>query len=107
MAIRDDLIAAVHREIAELAAADVELDSRPPRGRARGRAAGASVVYTLRLDAEEVAALDRRAALLGVTPSALARNFIRIGLSARGPAAMSGIVDRLENAVTELRALVP
>ncbi len=40
-------------------------------------------MYSLRLDSEEVAALEVQAAARGLKPSVLARNLIRVGLRAR------------------------
>jgi hypothetical protein len=59
--------------------------------RSTRRAPGRSTCYSVRLDQGEVAALERRAAAVGLKPSVLARNLIRLGLGA---------------AVLELRTLV-
>ena len=45
------------------------------------RTAGASVVYSIRLDRGELRALERRALVAGIKPTVLARNLIRVGLS--------------------------
>ena len=71
------------------------------------RTPGPSTVFSIRLDDGEVDALERRAALLGIGPTVLARNYIRIGITGAGPAELSGVVDRLADAVHELRTLVP
>jgi hypothetical protein len=68
-----------------------------------------SVVYSLRLGREEVEALEKRAAVRGVKPTALARNLIRIGLIDE-PLDLPAIVEavgRVEDACAELRGLLP
>jgi hypothetical protein len=65
------------------------------------------VVYSIRLDPFEVEALERRSAATGVRPTVLARNLIRIGLSPSQSDALSRVLGRIEQAVAELRALVP
>jgi S-adenosylmethionine:diacylglycerol 3-amino-3-carboxypropyl transferase len=70
------------------------------------RKTGASIVFSVRLDPAELAALEARAVVAGVRPSVLARNLIRTGLAAaRGPD-VAAAVDRLEGVVAELRAAV-
>lgn len=99
-----EAIAAVQRELAAL----TETAQLTPRtGRADRAGSAASAVFTLRLDREELAALERRARARGIKPSVLARNFIRAGLSAGGRDPLAPVVERLEDAVAELRALVP
>jgi hypothetical protein len=71
-------IRAVERQLAAYAEEDRQLSDRLS-ARARRRA-GSSVVYSLRLDPDELAALERRAAVLGLKPSVLARNLVRMGL---------------------------
>ena len=67
---------------------------------------GRSVVYSIRLDQGEVAALETRAAAAGLKPSVLARNLIRIGLGAAGDDELAHVVGRLEATLRELRSLV-
>jgi hypothetical protein len=70
------------------------------------RRAGASIVFSLRLDPAELAALETRALLTGIKPTVLARNLIRTGLAAAHGGEIAAAVDRLEAAVCELRAVV-
>jgi hypothetical protein len=107
MDVREHIIAMVHRQLAELEAGDAVLTTPVPGQRAGKRPPGPSRVYSFRLDVEEVAALRRRAAFLGIPPTVLARNLVRIGLTSPDVVGMNGIVDRLECSVAELRALVP
>jgi hypothetical protein len=97
-------IRAVEAEMAEFARVDAAVadglalrSARHPPGR--------SLVYSIRLDQGEVAALERRAVSLHVKPTVLARNLIRVGLAAGGDDEFARAVDRLETAVRELRAL--
>jgi hypothetical protein len=79
--IHEALVREVERELAEFDAIDARVEqglSQRPR-----RRIGNSVVYSFRLDPGELMALERRAALLGLKPSVLARNLVREGL--RGP----------------------
>jgi hypothetical protein len=101
----------VHAEImARMAQREVEWHERQrleellPRG--RSRTPGQTMVYSLRLDTDEVAALERRALRLGMEPSVLARNLIRSGVTTPLNAELSGALDRLETAVEGLRALI-
>jgi hypothetical protein len=71
-------IAAVEREIAEMEALDAAVAAGLSQRRVRAQA---SVVYSLRLDAGEVTALERRAASLGMKPTVLARSLLRRGLT--------------------------
>lgn len=111
-AARLERIASVEREyealVAERSARRDEADAEPRRSRGRGRqpVVGPSTVYSVRLDHHEVAALERRAAALGIPPSALARNLIRIGVARPMPTDLAHTVDRLERAVAELRTQV-
>jgi hypothetical protein len=78
---RQYALAAVEREFAEhdaLAAAIAE-GLYTPKSRKHTRA---SVVFSVRLSHEEMAALDRKAVAMGLKPSVLARNLVRIGLHA-------------------------
>jgi hypothetical protein len=102
---RLERIAAVQREIDEGDAGDQAVDAHLA-GRGRRAGAGPSVVYSIRLDPGEMAALERRAAALGIRPSVLARNLVRTGLRGRDEDRLPGLVDRLDAAVQELRALV-
>jgi hypothetical protein len=91
----------VNRQLAEMeATADL-----PPTG--RKRIAGQSIVYSIRLDPDEVTGLEHRATLLGIKPTVLARNLIRIGLAGRANSELSDAVDRVIAAAEELRAYVP
>src|SRR3954447_18683954 len=72
------IIASVEREIAEMEAADAAVAAGLAQRRVR---AGRTVVFSVRLDGGEVDALERRAAAIGLKPTVLARNLIRIGLS--------------------------
>jgi hypothetical protein len=63
---------------ADRAAAQQVRSELAARLRRRG---GASLVYSVRLDPSEIAALTRRAAEMGIKPTVLARNLIRVGLS--------------------------
>ena len=103
--IRRQILAEVEREIAELRAADEQVAAGLAQRTAR-RQTGASVVYSIRLDRGEVAALERRAAALGIKPTVLARNLLRVGLSHRADADLDAAISRAEAAVRELRALV-
>jgi hypothetical protein len=60
----------------------------------------------VRLDPDEVRALENRAAVVGIRPTVLARNLIRTGLAAAHGSNLASAVDRLEAAVSELRAVV-
>ncbi len=99
------MVASVRRTAALSVAAQAKPAARASTPRARS--GGAARVLSFRIDAEELAVLERRAALVDVKPSVLARNLVRVGLSADSTDEMSAIVDRLESAVAELRALVP
>jgi hypothetical protein len=104
---RDELIAAVEREIAELEAADdvtSDLEQRARRG--NGGSAGSSVVFSMRLDPGELAALHKRAAVLRVKPSVLARNLVRAGLQTSRDRAVSEAVGRADLAIQDLRAVL-
>jgi hypothetical protein len=70
--IQSELIAEVERELAEFDAAEAQIRAGLAQ-RTRRRQSGASVVYSLRLDSGEVAALERRAAVVGLKRAALAR----------------------------------
>lgn len=105
------LIAQVEREFAEFEAADraaADAAARLTTSKRDAGRAGASVVFTVRLDPQELDALRQRAAARGLRPSVLARNLIRLGLQPPGP---SDEVDRaaehLEAALAAFRALVP
>ena len=102
---RDLMIASVRRTTALWDAAETKLAARATTPRVRP--GGATRVFSFRIDAEELAALERRAALVDLKPSVLARNLVRVGLASDSTDAVSAIVDRLESAVAELRSLVP
>jgi chemotaxis response regulator CheB len=97
-----DYVAEVERELAALDAGAEQLPARDRR-----RRTGPSLVYSVRLDVEEVEALERRAAALNLRPSVLARSLIRVGLSSGGTDAVSRLIDQLESTLAELRDLVP
>ena len=71
------------------------------------REAVETVVYSIRLDRDESRALERRARLMNLKPSVLARNLIRAGLNTRPDQTLSDAVEQLETAVEQLRAIVP
>ncbi|HKC28948.1 MAG TPA: hypothetical protein VKB75_13130 [Jatrophihabitans sp.] len=98
-------IAAVKRELAEMEAYDAAVE-QGLKVRGSRRRAGVSMVYSVRLDTLEVDALERRAVYLGLKPSVLARNLIRIGLQPGRNEEVSLAINRLETAVEELRGLV-
>jgi hypothetical protein len=50
---------------------------------------------------------QRRAALLGIKPTVLARNLVRVGLAAGAGAEVAAAVDRIEAAIRDLRSLIP
>ena len=97
-------IAAVHRELAELDAVNSAV-SDGLRMRSQ-RAAGPSVVFSIRLDRGELMALERRAYIADIKPTVLARNLIRVGLTKSAGSEVTEAVERLAAAVEELRALV-
>lgn len=104
------LIAEVQREIAAFEAADRAADDAVARLNTskRNGYAGASVVFTLRLDPQELDALRQRAAARGLRPSVLARNLIRIGLQPPGSTDdLSRAAEQLETALAAFRAVVP
>ena len=80
---REERIAIVNRELAEYRAAALEAEQAParPARRSGRKLTGQSVVFSVRLSPAEVRALERRAALLGIAPTVLARNYVRIGLN--------------------------
>lgn len=100
---RQARIAAVYAELAEIEAKNAAVPLKPRRQR---RTTGPSVVYSIRLDPEEVAALERRAEDLDTKPTALARIFIRNGLGAEHGEAAAPAIDRLGAALDEVRAAV-
>lgn len=97
--------------MAKLAEREAEWEERErleqlvPRG--RKRVPGPTTVYSIRLDHDEVRALQLRAERVGIKPSAYARNLIRAGLSLPFDSELSAVVDRVDAAMDELRALVP
>jgi hypothetical protein len=94
------LIEAVERDFAELQAADAAIAAGLAKRREQRRA---SNVFSLRLDPGEFDALERRAAALGVKPSVLARNFIRIGVSGSLDLRLREVLERLEADLDGLR----
>ena len=95
-------IAAVRREAAELEMRE-EVGRLPPSRRKRSN--GASSVFALRLSHDERTTLEARADVLGLPPSVLARNFIRIGLT-RTDVQTDEVLDRIDSQLIELRALL-
>jgi hypothetical protein len=106
MGIHEELAACVQRELAEFEAVDRAV-ADGLAGRTRRNGNGSSTVFALRLDRGEVEALNHRAAVIGIKPSVLARNLIRMGLTGRAGVELSDAVHGLETAVAQLRALVP
>jgi hypothetical protein len=104
MDVRELIMAKLAEREAEWAE-ERRLEELVPRG--RKRVAGPTTVYSVRLDHDELRALQLRAARVGIRPSALARNLIRTGLSVPFDAPLSSAVDRVDAAMDELRALVP
>lgn len=84
------------------AAAKRRSEARSER-RERSREAGRSASFTLRLAHDELDALERRAARLGLTPSATARQLIRYGLSSGSGRGLPGMVSELEMLTVRLR----
>lgn len=74
--------------------------------RRRRQVTGPSVSYSVRLDVGELAALEDRAAELGLKPTVLARNLIRCGLAAGRSELLTRALDGIDQAVAEVRALV-
>ncbi|HVU90597.1 MAG TPA: hypothetical protein VHC23_00080 [Jatrophihabitans sp.] len=99
-AASQSLIDAVHRDLAELEAADAAIAAGLAKRREQRRV---SSVFTLRLDPGEFEALERRAAALGMKPSVLARNFIRIGVSGRLDLRLQQTADRLARDLADLQ----
>jgi hypothetical protein len=106
-AARQERIASVMRELEALeASASLGANLAPSGRRGSQGAAGPSAVFSVRLDRDELEALESRALVLGIKPSVFARNLIRLGLAQPGNRDASAVLDRLESAVDELRALV-
>lgn len=101
---RQWIVAKMEREFAQMKAAD---EAIAVKDRPRRKMSGPSVVYSIRLDRSEVDALERRAALMNIKPTVLARNLVRIGLATNAGADVAGAIDRLEAALEDLRSLVP
>lgn len=97
--------------MAKLAERDAEWEERQRLEalvpRTRKRVPGPTTVYSIRLDHDEVRALQLRSARIGIKPTALARNMIRVGLSTPFDHKLSAVVDRVEAAMEELREFVP
>jgi hypothetical protein len=79
------------------------VDDLQTANRRRRSAAAGSVVYSLRLDPLEVEALERRAKQIGIGPTVLARNLIRIGLVAGTAAELADAVRRASEAIADIR----
>lgn len=76
----------------------------PPPRRVR-RQTGASVVFSVRLEHDEVEMIEARAARMGLRPTHVARNLIRSGLSTERSDEIVDTVARLDQIVQELRSL--
>jgi hypothetical protein len=93
---------AVHREIAEMQAADAAVaEGLAVRGRRNRRKT--SIVYSIRLDPGEVDALETRAASLGMKPTILARNMVRIGLRTEYDPDTADLLERLDVIMLEVQ----
>lgn len=103
------IVQRIERELAEMEQRDTEVAGLVDRARHQ-HGSRSSVVFTLRLDPDELAALELRAKGVGLRPSVLARNLIRVGLRGRGEAASRDrwveAIDRLEAAAADVRALI-
>ncbi|MCW2495377.1 hypothetical protein [Jatrophihabitans sp.] len=99
-AISRAIIAAVERENADRE----RRQQLPPRRERRLR--GPTIVFSIRLDQHELAALDEQAIERGIKPSTLARNLIRAGLQARHNPVLRDAVERLRQSLDEVEALV-
>jgi hypothetical protein len=95
------IVGLVQKQIEDLEAADAAVAENLAKG-----AGGASVVLSVRLDPGERRALERRALEYGLKPSVLARNLIRVGLAGPGETALARALNRVEDAVAELREAV-
>jgi hypothetical protein len=103
--VRARMISQVMKELEELEASAAVAAALPPSR--RRSAGGPSAVFTLRLARDELNALEVRARAFGIKPSVLARNLIRVGLTASpSDRGVSAVLDKLETAMDELRALV-
>ncbi|MDP9117994.1 MAG: hypothetical protein M3O28_12195 [Actinomycetota bacterium] len=100
---REARIAQVYRDLERMRAEDEAVRLAP---RSLRRKTGSSIVFSVRLDPAEVAALEAKALVLGIRPTVLARSLIRTGLASGHGAEIADAVDRLEAAVCELRAAV-
>ena len=94
----------VRRQLAELEAVDAAIAAGLQMRSSSTRAA--SVVYSIRMDRYELRALERRALIAGIKPSVLARNLIRVGLTRSGSPEVVDAVERVGQALDELRGLV-
>jgi len=97
-------IAAVQRRLERFEQEDQAAAQLPARR--KRRVTGPSIVVSIRFDPAEVAALEQQAAAIGIKPTVLARNLVRIGLSGRNDGALAQAVDQLDAAVADVRALV-
>lgn len=97
-------IAQVYAELEAMEAAKAAGSEKLPARSRRG--AAPSVVFAVRLDPDELEALELRAKASGMKPSVLARNLIRCGLTGVPDKGVAEALDRLETAVDNLRALV-
>jgi hypothetical protein len=97
-------IAIVQRELEAL---ERQREAARLTPRSKRRVTGASIVFSMRLDPAEVRALEVKAHMMGIRPTVLARNLVRIGLGADQDDALTSAVDRLEAAVYELRSILP
>ena len=90
----------VARELADIEASEAAVRAGLS---ARARRRESSIVYSIRLDPEEVRALEIRAAARGVKPTRLARNLIRSGLARDVNLRLAEALDSFEAALAELR----
>jgi hypothetical protein len=102
-----EIQAFIARQVEARAAIDAEMERSLHTRMLSRRRRGPSPVFTLRLSPDEIDAIERRAAVLGLRPTQLARNLIREGLEPnsprRAPAGLSAAVERLADAVADVR----
>jgi hypothetical protein len=101
---REGRIAIAQRELDALERRREAIQLAP---RSKRRVTGASVVFSVRLDPAELRALEAKAHMMGIRPTVLARNLLRVGLSSQQDDSVIRAVDRLEAAVYELRSVLP
>ena len=100
-------LAALAREQDSWVRLDDEVEQRLAASSARRRAGDSTtVVLTVRLDVDEIDALERRAAVMRLKPRALARSLIRAGLRPARSRDLLASLEELERAVERLRELL-